>query len=193
MHWTDEALALLVILRGIIADRAEVARFLLERDPRLIRHYRLAVLALNLVEVLITSTPTILVLDPADFVPYGVLMFIDAMIGALRDAGTVNAGITLQRLGWRIRRAGAYYSPNAYQHSWGAPHAHGQERTSHYSPTPAPGYAGKASYYSPTVTGEGAPARYSPTRGGGRGTSFESPETGDTPKPRPTFHSPRAK
>jgi hypothetical protein len=177
MEWSDEALTLLVVLREILAERIEVARACAETDPRMFRHYSLGLLALDLMGTLIAAKPRMLIIEPTDFVPYGILMFLDAMVGTLREAGPVTAGTVLRNMGWRTQRADPYYSPNPWQHPWAA----------------QPGYAGRPTYYSPYASGEGAPAYHSPTRGGGRTQTFQSPDTSSTPKTRLTFHSPRAK
>jgi hypothetical protein len=106
LQWTDEALAILVALREILADKTEKAKVAGAE-----RHVSLGLAAQSFIEKLVTEKPKVIALGPRDMVPSALLMYLDASVAQLREMGIFMASEVLHRMGWKTKRGGAHESP----------------------------------------------------------------------------------
>ncbi len=106
LQWTDDALAILVALREILADKTEKAK-LAGAD----RHVKLGLAAQSFIEKLVAEKPQVIALGPRDMIPSALLMYLDASVAQLREMGIFMASEVLRRMGWKIKRGGAHESP----------------------------------------------------------------------------------
>jgi hypothetical protein len=109
LTWCDDANALLVFLREVLAIHVEQIRgFGMRQDPaaqelarKFALHLRLGLRAMDIIGTLLASQPKMLVLEPTAFVDNSILLFVDAMVATLREIGPAAAGQMLQQMGWR--------------------------------------------------------------------------------------------
>jgi len=198
MQWTDEALALLLLMREIVVTHIEQIRAHApesEASKRFWPHLRLGLRTTNIIDALITAKPKLLVLEPTAFVDNTILLYLDSMVGVLREVGPAAAGQLLRNMGWRPRYAGSYYSPTRTGWAqppqpppWQQPMARGV----YYSPTGHPGPGREVYSPMPTRDPRHRPVYHSPAGRSGAGHVYQSPEN-DLPKERLTFVSKRAK
>jgi hypothetical protein len=111
LQWTDEALAILVALREILADKTDKAQVAGAE-----RHVKLGLLAQSFIEKLVADKPVAIAIGPRDLVPSALLMYLDASVAQLREMGIFQASEVLRRMGWKTKRGGAHQSPTGRAH-----------------------------------------------------------------------------
>jgi hypothetical protein len=167
-------------------------RMMLHGEDRFLPHLRLGLQTLDIIGTLVAHKPKLLILEPTAFVDNTILLYLDAMVGVLREVGPAKAGELLRSMGWRAKYAGSYYSPTYSGQAQPPPQAP-VSRGVYYSPTASP--APSRSSYSPMPSRDPRhrPVYRSPEGRSGAGHVYESPDSHAAPKVRPTFVSKRAK
>lgn len=176
-QWTDETIAILAILREILAERIEHASWV-----GATKHVRIGLSAIGLLEKLVTERPRGVLLEPGDILGAGLFLYFDILVMQFHAMGMPQASLTLRRMGWKlprekeeiVRASTPRYPPppSSYYSS--------------YSGRPGRHYGGEIRSPDKGASAAAAPPRYSPDA---HSRGHVSPEPRSNPSSPPEVRS----